>query len=106
MIHPACQWQKTTPTKEKGILVGCDSKQEWLLEWWYERYSAENQFPVTFADFGMSEKAKAWCARHGELIEVNIDTSFLKPIKKISPRSKKKCFIYCMFYWKVVTKTN
>lgn len=79
MTHPLCRWQRTSKI-EKGILVGCDLDQEWLLEWWWERYSAENAFPVTFADFGMSEQAKAWCTRHGELITVDIDTFFIKPI--------------------------
>ncbi len=35
----------------------------------------------------MSEPAKAWCARHGELIAVSVDTSFLHPI---SAAHKKK----------------
>src|SRR5690349_19670492 len=77
MLHPSSQWQRV-PKAEKGIIVGCDLHQEWLLEWWWELYRAKNTFPVAFADFGMSEHAKNWCASHGELIIVDIDTSFVK----------------------------
>lgn len=53
-----------------GILVGADESQEWLLPWWWKNYRAENAFPVAFADFGMSEKAKAWCRERGALLDI------------------------------------
>lgn len=54
--------------KEKGIIVGSDLTQEWLLPWWWEHYSCSNTFPVAFVDFGMSFEAKEWCRKKGELI--------------------------------------
>jgi hypothetical protein len=69
-----CTWQRI-PEKEKGIIVGCDEAQEWLLSWWWERYSAENRFPVMFADFGMSGEALAWCQERGEIAPIQIDFS-------------------------------
>lgn len=51
-----------------GVVVGCDRKQEWLLPWWWSHYSAHNTHPVAFADFGMSDKALAWCKERGECI--------------------------------------
>lgn len=53
-----------------GIIVGCDQNQEWLLAWWWENYSEHNSYPVTFADFGMSAKAKEWCQARGAVLDV------------------------------------
>ncbi len=86
MLKNACSWQRT-PEKEKGIIIGCDCNQEWLLEWWWERYSAENAFPVAFIDFGMTEAAKQWCAERGDVIALSIDFSFLKPKEDDFPDS-------------------
>jgi hypothetical protein len=79
-----CAW-KRKPEKEYGVIVGCDSAQEWLLEWWWERYSAENAFPVSFVDMGMSPSAQQWCRKRGELIALNLDMSFIKLRKEIEP---------------------
>ncbi len=48
--------------------MGCDAALEWILPWWWEHYSAHNDYPVAFADFGMSEKALTWCRQHGTLL--------------------------------------
>jgi hypothetical protein len=53
---------------EQGIIVGCDQRQEWLLSWWWNHYSAHNKFPVAFADFGMTEKALSWCRERGQCL--------------------------------------
>lgn len=50
---------------EEGILVGCDSKLEWLLPWWWSFYSKHNTRPVAFADFGMSKFGIEWCKERG-----------------------------------------
>lgn len=68
------QWQRA-PEYEKGVIVGCDEAQEWLLPWWWERYSAKNNFPVLFADFGMSLKARSWCQQRGEILLIKTDFS-------------------------------
>src|SRR5689334_19040244 len=67
-------WQRA-PEKERGVIVGCDETQEWLLPWWWERYSSENNFPVCFADFGMSLTARSWCEQRGEMLQIAIDCS-------------------------------
>jgi len=54
----------------KGILVGTDKNQEWLLPWWWSIYSKYNDFPVAFADFGMTPEAREWCSLRGEVIPV------------------------------------
>jgi hypothetical protein len=54
--------------KEYGLLVGCDKYEEWLLDWWWSHYSKTNNYPVAFADFGLTEKGKKWCEARGECI--------------------------------------
>lgn len=60
---------------ENGIVCGADAAQEWLLDWWWRRYKQWNDFPVAFADFGMTEQAKQWCRERGELIALDLDPS-------------------------------
>ncbi|MBS3903171.1 MAG: hypothetical protein KGZ30_02210 [Anaplasmataceae bacterium] len=55
---------------EKGIIVGCDSQQEWLLSWWWEHYHIHNEYPIVFIDFGMTEQALAWCRTKGECMDL------------------------------------
>ena len=54
----------------KGIIVGCDHNQEWMLSWWWENYTCENKLPVVFADFGMTPVARKWCEERGEVITI------------------------------------
>ena len=51
---------------DKGIIAGCDHAQEYLLPWWWENYTLYNDYPVAFADFGMSEKGRAFCREKGQ----------------------------------------
>lgn len=62
---------------EKGVITECDAFQEWLLPWWWENYTRENKLPVTFIDFGMSQKARAWCQERGELLSLSQDAENL-----------------------------
>ncbi len=55
---------------KRGVIVGSDSHLEWLLPWWWERYSCCNQLPVVFVDFGMTSQARDWCQERGELLAV------------------------------------
>lgn len=54
----------------RGVLVGCDYKQEWLLPWWWDHYTKNNAFPIAFFDFGLSEEGRAWCKSKGTLIDL------------------------------------
>lgn len=56
----------------KGIIVGADQNLEWLLPWWWEKYSESNSLPVVFFDFGMSAEKKAWCAERGQVVDVDM----------------------------------
>jgi len=56
---------------KRGVVVGSDAHMEWLLPWWWERYSSSNKLPVFFVDLGMTEKAKLWCADKGEVFTLD-----------------------------------
>ncbi|MBS0620080.1 MAG: hypothetical protein JSS61_01295 [Verrucomicrobia bacterium] len=71
---------------DQGIICGCDAAQEWLLPWWWERYSAKNAYPVTFIDFGMSEKMRRWCKEHGNLETLEVDSAFVRPLEELDPK--------------------
>jgi hypothetical protein len=76
-IPTALSFEFFHPQIKEGIIVGCDSSQEWLLPWWWSRYSEHNGTPVTFIDFGMSEKAQKFCRDLGDLISVHDSMDFI-----------------------------
>ncbi|MDA8654793.1 hypothetical protein N9M50_06710 [Alphaproteobacteria bacterium] len=40
---------------ERAIVVGCDKKYEHTLSWWLNQYQKNNDLPIIFANFGVSE---------------------------------------------------
>ncbi|MBF5060198.1 hypothetical protein [Candidatus Neptunochlamydia vexilliferae] len=62
----------------KGVMTGCDDRQEWMLKWWWKHYSEHNDYPVIFWDFGMSPAAKAWCANRGEVVSFDANLNLQK----------------------------
>lgn len=71
-------WRRS-PKKKKGVLCGAEQTQEWLLPWWWSRYSEHNAYPVTFCDFGMSDEMKKWCVARGEVITIELEPSSITP---------------------------
>lgn len=69
----------------KGVLVGCDESQEWLLSWWWKNYTKENKFPIAFADFGMSEKGKKWCEKRGVVQSLHLENLAVASKNEIDP---------------------
>ena len=61
-----CQWANE-PKDDFGIIIGVDKNQEWMLEWWWENYFRHNDYPVLFADFGMSPRGLEFCRSKGEI---------------------------------------
>ncbi|QVL57797.1 MAG: hypothetical protein KFB93_01600 [Simkaniaceae bacterium] len=53
----------------QGVMTGCNQSQEHYLKHWFENYSKHNNYPVTFCDFGMSEKARTFCIQNGTLLK-------------------------------------
>lgn len=74
----------------QGILVGSDSNIEWLLPWWWKHYSLYNHFPVTFFDFGMSQKMLNWCQLRGRVETVKFDETLIAKKSSIPPQFIKK----------------
>jgi hypothetical protein len=63
----------------KGVLVGGDEAQEWMLSWWWDHFIRHNDYPVMFVDFGLSPKAQTWCRERGTLLNLR---SFLLCLKR------------------------
>ncbi len=71
--------------KNRGILTGCDSRQEWLLPWWWRHYQATNTLPVTLFDFGLTTSARSWCERRMEVGSFPPPYSLFKPKEALDP---------------------
>lgn len=85
-MKDALSWRKTGLREERGIIVGCTESMEWLLGWWWLHYHYYNSFPVTFVDFGMSESAKTWCRKRGELVGLPITDFPIATKEEIDPK--------------------
>ncbi|MBS0620081.1 MAG: hypothetical protein JSS61_01300 [Verrucomicrobia bacterium] len=83
------QWQ-TAPTEKRGVICGAERGQEWLLPWWWERYTEKNRYPVTFVDFGMSDEMRTWCKERGDVVELHLDSDFIAPRAEIDPELAKQ----------------
>ena len=75
-------WNYSAPVSGCGIITGADANQEWLLPWWWVNYSAHNQLPVVFVDYGMSPKFRDWCAERGRVVRVDTSTT---PVMQAKP---------------------
>ncbi len=62
-------WSQTEPTSDRGVILGLDENQEWMLDWWWLNYSEHTDLPVLFADFGMTEAGRRRCAERGVVSE-------------------------------------
>ena len=56
--------------QSQGVVVASDKHMEWLLPWWWERYSSCNILPVVFVDLGMSREKKKWCQKKGSVLSL------------------------------------
>jgi hypothetical protein len=79
------RWGSGPCTAEKGIVVGSDMTQEWLLPWWWGHYTAFHAYPVAFVDFGMSIEMKKWCEERGTLIPLLVADIFVTDKHEIDP---------------------
>ena len=61
------------PSKEHGILIAADEKAEWLLPWWWSRYSTQCQLPLAVVDFGMSHFGKTFCDERALLLPLELE---------------------------------
>ena len=80
---------KCSPSMDVGILCGCDQAQEWLLPWWWEKYTRYNSFPVMFCDFGMSEIARNWCCERGIVTSIFFNERLIKHPRDVPAKLKR-----------------
>ena len=64
-----CSW-KSKPKNDYGVMVGCPFDQSDLLPWWFKNYRKHNSYPVTVADFGISEEVKEACKRYCDFVDM------------------------------------
>ena len=72
------QWNASQPAHQDGVITGCNETMEWMLKWWWKHYSATNDLPVTFLDFGLSKSARMWCEKRMHVIACPIPKQFEK----------------------------
>ena len=80
-----CRNLKVAIQADRGIIVGSDLTQEWLLPWWWERYNSHNTFPVTFMDMGLSKPMQNWCLDHGKLVKIGNYGQFVTDKEELDP---------------------
>jgi|GEM_PF-6717145 len=59
----------------RGILIECSRKEEWILPWWWSKYTKFNRYPVAFIDVNLSLRAQVWCQARGNWIPLNASLS-------------------------------
>lgn len=70
---------------DSGVIVAATHHIEWLLPWWWVNYKAHNDLPVAFFDLGLTDKAKEWCKKRGQLISLNVPDSLVFGKDKVDP---------------------
>ena len=74
--------------QDKGIIIGADQTQEWMLGWWYSHYRKYCDYPVVICDFGMSKKGLVKAKQIGTIL--NFDRESLLKLFGKTLCSKKK----------------
>jgi len=86
-----CEW-KPLIEHPKGVMVGVAPVHEDMIEWWIKNYKRHNNYPVVFADFGISDRCKDICLKHGKVIPVTasfVEGWFRKPFAILKAPFKK-----------------
>ncbi|MCB1108827.1 MAG: hypothetical protein KDK44_04150 [Chlamydiia bacterium] len=65
-------WEKTI-CAPKGILIGAEKSQEWMLGWWYSHYRKYHDLPIAICDFGLSEQGLKKARQLGTVLDFNKD---------------------------------
>lgn len=51
---------KSSESKDRCFITGCDANTEWMLEWFLKNYLKHNDTPIIFADFGVTTETRLW----------------------------------------------
>lgn len=99
-LNKLTSWRSLPILKGDGVIVGCDSDQEWLLPWWWDNYISCNPWPVSFIDFGLSKKARAWCEERGDVVDLEVPDVLIAGKGDIDPKLASDWEeIYGKTYW-------
>jgi len=86
-----CMW-KSDVVAPRGVMVGCAPMHQDLIPWWVSNYRKYNNYPVVFANFGISDKSVEVCKRYGHVVDMTdipIDGWFRKPFAILRAPFKK-----------------
>lgn len=84
---------------DKCFMTGCDSKTEWLLEWFIDNYLKYNNIPMIFANFGVSDKMLEFVKNSGKfngIMDVSKKSEkgwFLKPYSMLNTPARETYWI-------------
>lgn len=78
---PAAEWAPPV-VSGRAVVTGFDSGHEWMLKWWHGHYKKHNDYPVYFADFGMSPTCQSWCRDNGTLLDLRFQCGKANWFKK------------------------
>lgn len=79
------RWSLKNPVAQNGVIVGTDIAQQWILPWWWHHYHQFNTYPITFIDFGMSNEAKKWCQKRGNVVPLPVPDIYVKGKQTVVP---------------------
>ena len=56
------------PLYKNMFVTGCDESNEWMLPWFMSNYKKYNNYPIAFADFGVSKEFKNYVDENFEKV--------------------------------------
>ena len=71
------------PSYKNMFVTGCDESNEWMLPWFMSNYKKYNNYPIAFADFGVSKEFKNYVDENFEKVIVTETLFLITTIEKI-----------------------
>jgi len=85
-VMEKCRWA-SEPMADKGVIIGVDKNQQWMLEWWGRNYLRFNKYPVLIVDFGLTAHGRQLAESLGfaltqDVVELEARGNFKEAFKK------------------------
>ena len=61
---------KSSESKDRCFITGCDANTEWMLKWFLKNYIKHNDTPIIFADFGVTKEMRTWIYQVSEFVDI------------------------------------
>jgi len=88
---------KPTTLYDEAFVTGCDSSQEWMLDWFLKNFKKNSNKPLIFANFGVSELSleimRANCHAIMDMTNVEEQGWFKKPMTMLKCPSVKTVWL-------------